>query len=132
MALVSLHFPHGFVYQPGHHASPRKPGQNNSDQWHKGLWYLFGGFLRRLSKYSIGRFIFKSQSKTKLLIVISASLPKVSLSCFQRVSKRITQTQDLARALGRRAREQGQWETSYISTPGTESDQIVLRAAPMV
>lgn len=57
-------------------------------------------FLRRLSKY------FKTQSKTKPLIVMSVSLPKVALSCFQQASERIIQTQDLDCASEGMAQEQ--------------------------
>lgn len=124
-----LCFPHGFSYRPGHSVRPRKPRQNNPDQWCKGLWYLFRGFLRRLSKYSIGKFIFKPRSKTKPLTVMSASLSKVSLSCFQGTSERIPETRDLDRASAGVAWHQGQSETFPYVSEGL--NQTEFREGPL-
>lgn len=100
MALGSLSFPRGFMYQPGHSASSRNPDQTILTDGTRGNGYLFRGFLRRLSKYPIGRFIFKPQSKTKPLSYFSLC-PRCP-----RAAKRIPLTQDLDCVSKRMARKQ--------------------------
>lgn len=76
LALCRPCFLHSLVYQSGYSENPRKPGQNNPNACSKGLWNLLRGSLRGLSKSSTGRFVFRPQSKTEPLTVMSAACPR--------------------------------------------------------